>query len=288
MGQLESAWPISGSVLILNGTLYFSAGRSSYLDGGIFLYAMDPRTGELFNSRSCYGPFTEEDGFPVGGDAGFKNDVLATDAAKLYLRQKAFDLDLADATAEKHIIPTGGFLDGEPQHRTCWSLTSSISRRNAGDILVSDGTNYYEVEGFPLYANHSYFDPRRNGYALSARASGSASSTARRPKAKSRGLQASKELWRRNIPITGKAMAMAGKVLFVAGEPMRFDDPSYENYVAAYNGKLGGRLLAISVTDGTRLAEYKLSAAPAWDSIAIANGQLYISLEDGTVQCLGQ
>ena len=52
-GQLESAWPVSGSVLILNDTLYFAAGRCSYLDGGIFVYALNPRTGELLKSRSC-------------------------------------------------------------------------------------------------------------------------------------------------------------------------------------------------------------------------------------------
>ena len=83
-------------------------------------------------------------------------------------------------------------------------------------------------------------------------------------------------------------MAMVGKVLFVAGEPMKFDDPSYTNYVAAYNGELGGRLLAVSATDGAVLAEHELEAAPAWDGIAAANGRLYIGLEDGTVQCLGK
>ncbi|MFV1965738.1 MAG: PQQ-binding-like beta-propeller repeat protein [Pirellulaceae bacterium] len=287
-GQLESAWPVSGSVLILNDTLYFSAGRSSYLDGGIFVYALDPRTGELSRSRTAYGPFTERDGFPVGGDAGFKNDVLVTDGTKFYLRQKAFDLNLADASPGKHIIPSGGFLDGEPQHRTCWSVGSSIRKRTAGDILVSNGIESYKVQGFPLYANHSYFDPRRNGYTLIARTLDAASSTVRKRKAKSRARETGKELWRRNIPITGKAMAMAGNVLFVAGEPMEFDDPSYKTYVAAYNGELGGRLLAISASGGTELAEYKLNAAPVWDSIALANGQLYISLADGTVQCFGQ
>ena len=171
----------------------------------------------------------------MGGNAGFKNDIFVTDGTNLYLRHKAFDLDLADATSERHIVPSGGFLDAEPQHRTCWALTSSLGR-SSGDILVSDG----------------------------------------------------KEMWSLQIPITGKAMAMAGEVLFVAGEPMKFDDPSYKNCVAAYNGELGGRLLAVSATDGKKLAQYKLNAAPVWDSIAIADGQLYIGLADGTVQCLGQ
>ncbi len=294
-GQLESAWPVFGSVLILGDTLYFAAGRCSYLDGGIFVYALDPRTGELLKSRSCYGPFSEGSGFPIGGHAGFKNDILVTDDTNLYLRHKAFDRNLEDASPGRHIVPSGGFLDGEPQHRTCWALSSSIGRSSA-DIMVSNGKEYYEVQGFPLWANHSYFDPRRNGYTLFAGTFDSRSNAAPRDaagrrrgaKKKSGRSGAGREMWRLHVPITGKAMAMAGNVLFVAGEPVKFDDPSYKNYVAAYNGKLGGRLFAVSATDGKKLAEYKLGAAPVWDSIAITNRQLYISLADGTVQCLGQ
>jgi outer membrane protein assembly factor BamB len=32
--QVESVWPLDGSVLAINGSLYAAAGRSSYLDGG--------------------------------------------------------------------------------------------------------------------------------------------------------------------------------------------------------------------------------------------------------------
>ena len=294
-GQLESAWPVCGSVLILNDTLYFAAGRCSYLDGGIFLYALDPQTGELLKSRACYGPFDKSSGFPIGGSVGFKNDILVAEGRNVCLRHRAFGLDLADANAERHIVASGGFLDGEPQHRTCWALSSSIGRSD-GDILVSNGKDYYEVQGFPLWHNHSYFDPRRSGYTLFAGTFDAASNASPKNAAKARRSarkknkrgDTSRELWRLQIPITGKAMAMADEVLFVAGEPMQFDDSSYENYVAAYNGELGGRLLAVSTKDGKKLAEYKLDAAPAWDSIAIANGHLYLSLADGTVQCLGQ
>jgi len=69
---------------------------------------------------------------------------------------------------------------------------------------------------------------------------------------------------------------------------MKFKDPSWRNYVAAYNGQLGGQLLALSAADGKELATYKLQAAPVWDSIAVAKGHLYISLADGTVQCMGE
>jgi hypothetical protein len=143
-----------------------------------------------------------------------------------------------------------------------------------------------------LWHNHSYFDPRRNGYTLFAGKVVSTPKTTARNRRGARQPKAvnitGKEMWRVHIPITGKAMAMADNVLFVAGEPMKFDDPSYSNYVAAYGGKRGGRLLAVSAADGRKLAEYELNAAPVWDSIAIADRQLYIALADGTVQCLGQ
>ena len=45
-GQVESAWPVAGSVLVMDGRAYFAAGRQPLADGGIFLFAVDPLTGE--------------------------------------------------------------------------------------------------------------------------------------------------------------------------------------------------------------------------------------------------
>jgi hypothetical protein len=90
------------------------------------------------------------------------------------------------------------------------------------------------------------------------------------------------------LPINGRAMTKAGDVIFAAGEPMKFKDPTWETYVAAYHGKLGGSLLAFSAAEGRQLAEYELPSAVAWDSIAIAKQHLYISLVNGTVQCMGE
>ena len=44
-GELESAWPVNGAVLLKDGLVYFAAGRNSFLDGGIFVYALDRKTG---------------------------------------------------------------------------------------------------------------------------------------------------------------------------------------------------------------------------------------------------
>lgn len=52
--QLESAWPVHGSVLVHNDTLYATAGRNSYLDGGIVLYRLDPTTGKELSHKIVY------------------------------------------------------------------------------------------------------------------------------------------------------------------------------------------------------------------------------------------
>ena len=46
-GQLESPWPVPGSVLVVDDVAYFAAGRHPLADGGILLFAAEPATGGL-------------------------------------------------------------------------------------------------------------------------------------------------------------------------------------------------------------------------------------------------
>ncbi|MHC5055734.1 MAG: outer membrane protein assembly factor BamB family protein [Planctomycetota bacterium] len=297
-GQLESAWPVSGSVLVKEGVAYFAAGRSSFLDGGISLYALDARTGEVRHSRVCHGPFEPGTGFPKTRNQGSKADVLVTDGRLIYMRNKAFKPDLSDAgSAGAHVNPASGFLDGRPQHRTYWTVNSGSfaftrMRPPSGDILLTDGSVFYEVQGFPV-DRHSYFDPRVKGYKLFAGTlgkagggKGAAGGGGKRKKGGGGAPVAGK--WSADIPLTGKAIVLAGDVVFVAGTPMHFppDHPA-EKYEAAYAGELGGVLWAASADDGRKLGEYKLDAAPSWDGMAAAGGRLYISTADGKLVCMG-
>jgi len=54
----------------------------------------------------------------------------------------------------------------------------------------------------------------------------------------------------------------------------------------ALDGKEEAALLAISPKDGSVLAEMSLPAAPVWDGMAAARGNLYISLANGQTICL--
>lgn len=313
--RLESVWPIHGSVLIVDKLVYFAAGRSSFLDGGIFLYGLKPRSGEVVHRRQVYGPFDAKTGFPAVRNRGFKADILVTDGERLFMRHRSFAADLKGTSPAPHVIPSPGFLDPAPQHRTYWTLDGSggfsgkTSIRGAsGDILVTDGKSYYEVRGFPV-ARHSYFDPRVKGYRLVAGdlGAGGASKASSGEKTKGRKEGGKKEKgkkgkgkkgkrggkaplkWSSSIPLTGNAMVLAGEALFVAGVPAYFPpDHPVKKYEDAYAGKLGGLLWVASRADGKKLAQHKLAASPVWDGMAVANGRLYVSLRDGSVLCMGK
>ena len=88
--------------------------------------------------------------------------------------------------------------------------------------------------------------------------------------------------WSVTVPVRARAMLLAGKTLFFAGPPDVVDpkDP-----LGAFEGRLGGKLWAVSTADGTKLAAYSLDAPPVFDGLIAAHGRLYIVLRDGTVRC---
>ncbi len=326
-GQPESAWPICGSVLVRNGLAYVAAGRNSFADGGIFLYALEPSTGKVVHHRRMVGPYGE-DGFPIDNKevvkgmsiAGFKGDIFIADDSLLYLRHQPFKPDLTPVklqdVRQPHLIPSHGFLEAIPQHRSFWTIDTMLRYDIPtglggihGDILVIDGERFYEVRGYQPGRTVS-FDPRTSGYTLYAGTCGEEAKAAaaarvkaarkafadkrrsvrargKTPKAKYRGpteVAPSLERWRSSIPLTGKALVLAGDVLFVAGTPVAFpeDDPA-----KAYEGRMGGVLWAAAAATGEKLAQYTLDAPPTWDGLAAANGMLFLSLADGRVVCMG-
>ena len=48
-----------------------------------------------------------------------------------------------------------------------------------------------------------------------------------------------------------------------------------------------GELWMLSTVDGNKLGSYSLPAAPVRDGLAVAGGKIYVSLQDGSVVCLG-
>jgi outer membrane protein assembly factor BamB len=316
--QPESVWPVCGSILVKNGIAYFSAGRNSFLDGGVFLFGLDPATGRVVHQQRLAGPYGEG-GFPriadrkvTGGMGleGHKGGVMLADDTLLYLRHQAFKPDLTPVPAIElktpHLITSHGFVEATPHHRSFWTLDTTIrydiptgAGPVHGDILVKDGARFYEVRGYKPGRAGS-FDPRIAGYTLfageiSAEAPAPAAPKPKPAKARKTAKKVRKpklrrpftssERWSVSIPLTGKAMLLTGNVLFVAGTPAVFPK---NDLAKAYEGRMGGVMWAVSTKDGNRLAEYKLEVPPVWDSLAAVNGRLLLCTTDGSIHCYAE
>lgn len=135
-GQLESAWPLSGSVLIQDGRLYTVAGRSMFLDGGLRMLILDPETGELITENVMDNRVPDTDKnlqdllmgkhMPVA-----QPDILSSDGEYVYMKSQTFTMDgkrvrirpqRPDTQYDKevHLFSPISFLDDSWQHRTYW------------------------------------------------------------------------------------------------------------------------------------------------------------------------
>jgi len=187
--QLESAWPVSGSVLIHDDVAYVAAGRSSYLDGGIHLYGLDPATGRVLHQACVFGPHpkageTRHKAFAI---PGANAEPLVAEGGHIYMRQLKFtpELDAVDSRVLSgkgeqdvgpHVFSTAGLLDDSWYNRTFWMYSKrwpgfqlANQAPKAGQILVVDDRHTYAVRVFYRRNVHSpMFFPGREGYLLFA------------------------------------------------------------------------------------------------------------------------
>jgi len=165
--QVESAWPVCGSILVRDDLAYFAAGRSTFLDGGIFLFAVEPGSGKVVESRQMYGPY-RKNGFPVdiqnavGGGRGIRGnrgDVMVGDGQGVYLHHDAFTpklepMDHANGK-QPRLMAYPGFLQSASHHRSFWMLGSLLGYDTAmthstavGDLMLLEGSRFYSVSGY--------------------------------------------------------------------------------------------------------------------------------------------
>ena len=99
-GRVESAWRVHGSVLVRDGVAYVSAGRSTFLDGGLYLYGLDPRTGAVVHEGRLHTLMATRDdavGQPFLTSfhiQGTRSDLLVAEGGSIYLNMMKFAPDL--------------------------------------------------------------------------------------------------------------------------------------------------------------------------------------------------
>ncbi|HPM79252.1 MAG TPA: PQQ-binding-like beta-propeller repeat protein [Candidatus Anammoximicrobium sp.] len=269
-GQLESAWPVHGSVLVQNGVAYFTAGRSSHLDGGLGVYGVAADTGELRCQTLFSGPsYTvenlQENFLPP---MGMLPDILMGDGERIYLRGTALDNDLKPANGKPQLQVKGGFLDDSYFKRTPWTFAAA---QNYGRLIVHDDQRFYVVRMFDSLRGldpNVFFTPADKGYLLFANPLDSRVSD-----------------WSCRVPVRIRAMLLAGDRLIAAGPPDMVDP---QDPLGAFEGRKGGVLYVINAASGERLAEQSLPSPPVFNGAAAPCGRLFLAAENGELAAYGK
>jgi hypothetical protein len=282
-GQLESAWPVPGSVLVHDGKCWFAAGRSSFLDGGIRLYALDPVTGKVLHSETIFSPDPETGKMPPVPDAhsisGLLNDVPTTDGVNVFIRQ--MQVSSSEDRGGQHLYTTGGFLDPSWFNRTFWQF----GRAKTSGLMVLGEDVAYGAEVYESRSRETVFRPGASVYRLACIPLKAPPRDAGKQVPIRRRQQGPKPLWEQRLGIRVTAIVRAGDTIFVAGPPDVVDP---EDPHGAWEGRKGGLLAAFAAGTGKKLAAYKLPAPPVWDGMAAASGRLFISTGDGGILCMGK
>ena len=287
-GQLESAWPVHGSVLVRDAKAYFAAGRSSQVDGGITVFALDAATGKVLHTRKLEGPdyatdaagslvVTQgKDSRPAETPAEYKENyalpmgtltgIMQADETGITMRSVTFDAELNRIKGSPKLRPKGGFLDANYFKRTPWTFGGQYAR-----LIVHDERSVYYVRMFDSLQGLNpsvYFTPAAKGYLLFAR---NANGKANR--------------WSGRVPVRIRAMVLTKDRLLVAGPPDVMDpaDP-----LGAFEARKGGLLYVIDSATGKKLAEHKLPSPPVFNGAAATHRRLFITSEDGAVTCFAK
>jgi len=320
--QIESVWPVHGSVLVRDGAIYCAAGRSSYLDGGVYMYKLDLVSGKILLERNFYSrdsqtgrmvnlyePFDAEI-LPDRELPGVLPDVLSTDGKHIWMRSVTFSPELVIQEAHPpHLFCSMGFLDDSWWERTYWiygphffsgaagvHFAKGVS--SAGRILVFDETSVYGYQD-ETFSSAGIFSAGKEPTLAKDNAKKFA-------KSKFKNARHTKLVydWHKNVPLYGHALVLAGETIFVAGPP-RFDEEKTRAYLktcatddqdpiaalkdalASFDGGKGALMWAVNKSDGKKIAEYELGSTPVFDGMAAAKGRLYLAMKGGTVLCFG-
>ena len=324
-GQLESVWPVHGAVLVQNDTLYATAGRSSYMDGGIVLYRIDPVTGKQLSRTMLYHldpetgkQLTKESGFNMEGTT---SDVLSGDGERVYLKYFGFDRSgKRTEQTQPHLFSIAGLLGEEWFVRSYWLVGKGMpgagwsgwaraaSAFPAGRILcfnddvvygygrktVSGGPTGHKADAYHLFgASRKTPPPAALKPQAKAQPKGPAGKRRKRPRPNAS--RKTPPIWSHGESLTVRAMALCGDRLAVAGpvdlgkrteKILAFQNEPEAR--AAFQGDKGVYLRIVNAGDGKTVSECKLPTMPVFDGLSAAGGKIYVSLRNGSVVCFGK
>ena len=306
-GQIESAWPVAGSVLVMDDVAYFLAGRQELSDGGVFFFSVDPMTGKKnwvkkHNSipqKGYDGDNDESFGFYKNSGLEFdpvdllhkEGDRIAMSRWLISLDGKEIDVDTWNGFAKLNtgggtvFAPRGTWTYGFRQiHRfsnEAHRRPLCVYRDNTIVGALNSTTALYRRD-FDIDNNEAFDSKWITGWA--------ASGMARKGERPYRGDRiAEKATWKVNPWAESDAPEELLKPTTVEGQA-QLQNKLYgmvmDSQERLYVVHQDGTLKVINTKDGSTLSESKVPA-PMWDGLALAENRLFLSTEDGQLVCIG-
>jgi len=309
-GQLESVWPVHGSVLVdekLSGgvaTAYVAAGRSGHIDGGIRLYALAVGTGKVLHQADI----NMADGVQGAGiiKAQVLPDILSIQGNAVWMRGMGVDQNLNRVERVPHFQAPRGFLDDTWWHRTYWIYGTQMeggysgwpmvgTKSPAGRLLAYDGSAfygygrmanpYYSREGVALERGRIY----RNGQLVHPEAGHVAPDATKNYRLfsevfvpKQAGVKwedrERRINWTAEVPFIVRSVVLTGDSLLLAGGASLTES-------AANHGP--GSFWVASREDGSKEVECTLPAPPVLDGMALTEMGVFVSAIDGSLLRVG-
>ncbi len=285
--QLESAWPVHGSLIVRDDKVYCLAGRSSNLNGGMYLYVLHLKTGEAIQEKRL----VLEKASTYEKHESLLADLLTVDGTNMYMRTISFPADdisrIQYSKGATHgptkgsptaIRPTSGFLDTSWFNTTVWGIGSMM-----GQIMAYDDKNAFGLLATKVFRNsykHDVFNVGKSGYKLFCREMTNEPAPAEKRRGK--GKQAVGDQWAVMVPVRGNSMLVSSDAVYLAGTRDIVDSNDPWGHV---EGRKGAVLNVYSRNDGKKLSEQTLGAAPIFDGLSASGNNIYLVTEDGKINC---
>ncbi len=276
VAQTASPRPVAGSVLVVEGTAYFAAGRQYLAEGGVRVFAIDAETGQV-RWMKCVSDLPDHHYYAAASLEFDNYDLMVCEGTKVAMSRWLFDTP----TGEFSAFPKSGFAHhataegGVIAPRGHWSYGPRMGR--SGDrikrrplvafrqsVLIGstdDRCGLFRRD----FTDKDCEDFDREWYSFrkvaAAPANGGELSRTERLMHDAQWSVADAT----DAPV--KAMVLAGELVYCATE--------------------SGELTVFSLADGRQVAIQGMEPV-VWDGMAAANGCLYISTEAGEIVCLGK
>ena len=279
-GQVESPWPVPGSVLVADDVAYLAAGRHSLADGGIGVFALQPATGQVIWTRRL--DTVPQTNFYDSSGLEFDNfDLLHLEGRYVTMSRWLFDRQTGHmtcrpksgfahlATGGSGVIVPRGFWSYAPRNESEHNTERPFVRpllgfRDNRLYGFSEDRKTVFRRDFDLHGEEDFDLEWFKGWSTYAamKKGGDLWRTQRLARAAqwtAKAFPGTKEEHR------GGAIALAANAILVASQQ--------------------GGLVVLSPDNGRMLSHLDMPPV-VWDGLAVAGPAVYVSTQDGQVLCL--